>query len=128
MENLNNKKEETVTIYQLHAMSGEYEDYCDRIVGSWFKREKAEKEKERLDKLEAEYMKCQNCVLIYCEDDCDNNCEECCKPKNRILKAKKYCDKFEPIEIDGSEIIHCKNKAFHPDEITYRIEEVEVIK
>lgn len=34
-------------IYQIHKMSGEYEDYCDVIVGSYLHKEKAERELEK---------------------------------------------------------------------------------
>ena len=34
-----------MTIYQLHEYSGEWEDYRDRIIGSYLRKERAEEEK-----------------------------------------------------------------------------------
>ena len=115
-------------VYQLHAVSGEYEDYHDRIIGTYAKMEVAEKEKIRLELIEAENAKCDSCVLFFCEENCDGDCGKCHEPENLISKTKKYCDKFEMKKYEGSDVIHCKNKAFHPDEITYRIEKVKIIK
>ena len=115
-------------VYQLHAVSGEYEDYHDRIIGTYAKIEAAEKEKIRLELIEAENAKCDSCVLFFCEEDCNGDCEKCHEPDTLISKAKKYCNKFEMEKYEGSDMIHCKNKAFHPEEITYRIEKIKIIK
>ena len=113
-------------IYQIHEYSGSYEDFCDRIVGTYLLEPKAKVEKERLEAIEAEREKCRQCPLYVCNDDnkdfCNNDCGESCH-KHILSNIGKYCDKYVD---DGDE--HCKNHDWHCDDCTYEIKEVEVIE
>ena len=114
-------------IYQIHEHSGSYEDYRDRIVGTYLLEPKALSEKERLEAIEAEREKCRECPLYICNDDnkvfCNNDCGESCH-KHILSNIHKYCDKYD--EDDGDN--HCKNHTWYSDERTYEIKEVEVIE
>lgn len=116
-------------IYQIHEYGGEWEDYYDRIVTSYLLKEKAIVEKERLEKREAELMKCSSCPLYYCPQDCKLDClkeKECREQAVRL--TKKYCDDFKPYNDDDDKRIQCENRYFKYDESSFRIEEVEVIE
>lgn len=115
-------------VYQLHAICEEC-GYCyDEIIGTYAKKEIAQKERTRFELIEAENAKCDTCMLYFCEENCNEDCTKCNKPENIIDEVKKYCNKFEPEEIKENEKIHCKNKVFHPNNITYKIEKVKIIK
>lgn len=112
-----------MTIYQIHEHSGEYEDYRDRIVGSYLNEEKARVRKEELEHIEAErQIKATHCSLcpIDDEDVMDDIFEVAVK------KCSMYCSdaqiKEEPYGYE------CKNYCCSWDEATYKIEEVEVIE
>jgi hypothetical protein len=55
-------------IYQLHEYTGQWEDYCDYVVGSYLKKERAEKEKIKAQINEKELIeqskKCVNCPFL----------------------------------------------------------------
>lgn len=106
------------TIYQIHEMSGEYEDCLDTIVGSYLHKEKAEKELEKLNEALNEqhvyYQKCSNCSAQF-------GCSV-----SEIDKIRKSCDHFAAEE-DGSFVVFCKNTVYSCDEsVRYEIEEVDV--
>lgn len=42
-------------IYQLHEYGGEWEDRYDYIIGSYLRKERAEEEKVKAEKMEKEY-------------------------------------------------------------------------
>jgi hypothetical protein len=113
-------------IHQIHEYGGSYEDYCDRIVGTYLLEPKAIAEKERLEAIEAEHEKCRNCPLYVCLDDnndfCNNDCGESCH-KHILSNIAKYCDKYED---DGDD--HCTQHYWYRDSRTYEIKEVDVIE
>lgn len=108
-------------IYQIHEYSGQWEDFCDRIIGSYLKKEKAEeaivkameKEKERIE----QGKKCANCPFL---DD----------PFESVAslwpKHKDYC--AEAKLSDSEYGINCENYYSHWDEADFEIKEVEVIE
>ena len=76
-------------IYQLHETSGEYEDYTDRIIGSYMRRkrvveEKARREKEVVDK-NSRIRHCMCCPYL-------NALYEDIGNKELIDKMTEYCD------------------------------------
>ena len=107
-------------IYQLHEYSGEYEDFRDRIIGSYLRKERVEEEKAKVEALEKDFRekshKCACCPFLS-EDFID---------LNRLLSEHpNYCTEsdFE----DGEEYgIDCNNRYVHWAEATYQIKEVEV--
>lgn len=108
-----------MTIYQLHKYSGEWEDFRDRIIGSYTSLKRAEaakieaeaKEKE----LEEKSRKCRCCPLID-DDFADVN--------DLLVKHLDYCDKAELEKED--DWVDCKNYYVHWDEATFKIEAVNV--
>ena len=111
-------------IYQLHEYIGEYEDFMDRIIGTYLHEEKAIKEKEKLEKEEVTkkemYRKCQDCPICNSWDrkDKDNLTKEC----------REYCELFDLYEDDEEYAFDCNNYMYSYGEITYEIKKVEVIE
>lgn len=107
-------------IYQLHEYSGEWEDYRDRIIGSYLRKERAEEEKakaEAEEELLLEHGKrCNNCPLL---DDYSWLTIE-----NLIAKYPNYCTESKLEETDYG--INCQNYYSHWDKSTFKIVEVEV--
>lgn len=110
------------TIYQIHEISGEYEDYRDAIIGSYLRKERAEEVLKNLrneeDKRRVRAQKCRECPVR------DHDCE--------LRSAiNEYCDDFdEEYELnDGEEQLFCKNEYYSYsayDDIYYEMQEVEV--
>lgn len=102
-------------IYQLHEYSGEWEDYRDRIIGSYLRKERAEEEKAKAEAKEKELVeqsnKCDDCPYLY---DAYITNEE----------LLSYCSKAKLEEDDDD--INCANYYSHWDEATFEIKEVEV--
>ena len=102
-------------IYQLHEYSGEWEDYRDRIIGSYLRKERAEEEKAKAEAKEKElveqHKKCDECLYLY---DAYITNEE----------LLSYCAKAKLEEDDDD--INCVNYYTHWDEATFEIKEVEV--
>ena len=111
-------------VYQLHEYSGEYEDFFDRLIGTYLREEKAVKEKEQLEKREKiktkMRRKCQNCPICdsWQRDDKENLIKEC----------KEYCERFDLYQDDEECAFDCNNYIYGYDEITYEIKKVEVIE
>lgn len=106
-------------IYQLHKHDGVYEDYRDRIIGSYLRKERAEEEKSKAEEEEKSLIerskKCNRCPFI--EYPCGNL-------NNLLLKYPDYCSEAK---LEGDEMgIYCENYYSHWDEATFKIEEVEV--
>ena len=110
------------TIYQIHKMSGEYEDYSDTIIGSYLRKERAEEVIKTLRDEEKESreraLKCQNCPVH------DYNCDF-----RSVIN--EHCEDFEEErELDyGEEQTFCKNEyyLYSPyDAVYYEIQKVEV--
>lgn len=106
-------------IYQLHEYSGEWEDFTDRIIGSYLREDRAKEEKikaEIKDRELIEYGKrCMNCPFL--EEDFSN--------LNDLLQEySDYCDKAKLSENDYG--IDCKNYYSKWDNSTFEIEEIEV--
>ena len=112
-----------MVIYQIHEHSGEYEDYRDRIVGSYLNEEKAKARKEELEHIEAEKQAksdhCSGCPI----DDTDTMSEDL---DTVVLICSKYCSNAKITEdVYGYE---CENYYSTWYEAAYKIEEVEVIE
>ena len=112
-------------IYQIHEYGGEWEDAYDYIVASYLSEDKALAEKERLEKENAEMIKCNDCPLYYCPSECDLKCgsKEC--DKQAVNSTKKYCNDYEPERKYKRE---CKNHSFNFRDSLFKIEEREVIE
>lgn len=108
-------------IYQLHETSGEYEDYMDRIVGSYIRLERAKEEKMRYEKESAErilnFRHCMGCPYI--NEDLEN--EEMIKHMNTYCDHSKICcdENGEPL---------CANYTGWLDECNYYLITVEVME
>ena len=106
-------------VYQIHEYSGEYEDYKDNIVGSYFNKSDAEAKMKELELQSnsntANFIKCRDCPSNYVYFD-DNN----------VKKIKQYCTQFELSVDDENDDNYCINKTFNNDNPTYEIVEVEV--
>lgn len=106
------------TIYQIHEKGGEYEDCFDHIVGSYLRKEKAERELEKfndaLNERHARYQECSNCSAQFgCSAD-------------EVDKVRKRCDRFASEDYE-SFIWFCKNAMDSYDEsVRYEVEEVDV--
>lgn len=111
-------------IYQIHKYEGEYEDYTDTIVSSYFDYNKALSEKERLEQeelsLRKQGRKCVECPFVECPfiDSWDI--------KKIVDKYKDYC---EDLLLENTEWgINCNNYKPHWNDATFEILEVEVIE
>lgn len=112
----------TFPIYQIHEISGEYEDYRDTIVCSYLHKERAEEVLKTLrdeeDKRRARAQKCRECPVR--EHD-----HELCSA------IREYCEDFdEEYELnDGEEQLFCGNEYYSYsayDDIYYEVEKMEV--
>lgn len=106
-------------IYQIHELYGEYEDFTDRIVGSYFNRSKAEQEMNKLiqeeNELREQSEKCDTCPYINRDGgDYDIMLTSMMKP---CELADLYCE-------DG--YVDCKNYYTHWGDASFVLEEVEV--
>ncbi len=110
-------------IYQIHKYGGEWEDRFDYIVSSYLSEDKAIAEKNRLEQEEKIRQMCNSCPLYFCEDECNEDCEEC--NKHTVEKTKAYCDRYKPFNEKKHE---CANRDFRFSDNSFRIEEVEVIE
>ena len=106
-------------IYQLHETSGEYEDYIDRIVGSYIRLERAEEEKTRYEKnLLKKILNSRHCTgCPYAIMNLEN--EEMAK------RMDAYCDHSKIYYDEDGELL-CTNFIGWLDECNYYIEIVEV--
>lgn len=106
-------------IYQLHKYSGEWEDFCDRIIGSYLKKERAEEEKAAVELKEKELIKrserCTNCPFL--EDDFSNI-------NDLLSEYPDYCTEAKLVETDYG--VECENYYSHWDDSSFKIIEVEV--
>jgi hypothetical protein len=108
-----------IKIYQLHEYSGEYEDFTDRIIGSYLREDRAKEEKIKAEtkerKLTEHGNRCINCPFL--EEDFSN--------LNDLLQEyPDYCDKVQLSESDYG--IDCENYYSKWDNSTFKIKEVEV--
>ena len=107
-------------IYQLHEHSGEWEDYRDRVIGSYLRKERAEEEKLKAEKFESILRersdKCNKCPIFSLNPFLEIN--------KLIREHGDYCDLMEVEESDyGPE---CMNYAVKWDYSTFEVVEVEV--
>lgn len=107
-------------IYQLHKRYGEWEDYCDYIIGSYLKKERAEVEKIKAELEEEELIrkakKCVKCPYLESFDDI-----------NMLLN--KYPDYCSEADLEYSDYgINCNSYYTLWDRSYYEIEEIEVIE
>lgn len=112
-----------MTIYQIHEHSGEYEDYRDRIVGSYLNEEKARVRKEELEHIENERrVKSDHCSLCPILDN-----DVMADTFDMVVKrCSMYCRDAKIIEDRFG--YDCENYDRYWYEATYKIEEVEVIE
>ena len=111
-------------IYQLHETSGEYNDYMDRLIGSYIRRERAEEEKIKREKeLVAKNSRIRHCMFC---PYLDSWYTESVDKEELIDQMTKYCDHSEIFTDEDGEVI-CKAYAgclF--DDGGFYIEKVEV--
>ena len=105
-------------IYQTHERGGAYEDRFDHIVGSYLRKEKAERELKKfndaLNERYAYYQKCSDCPAQF----------GCLKDK--IDEIRESCDCFAAEDYE-SFIWFCKNAVrSYNEDVRYEIEEVDV--
>lgn len=107
-------------IYQLHEYSGEWDDYRDRIIGSYLRKERAEEEKIKAEIKEKELQeradKCYYCPFLKAYpfasiDDLSS-------------RNSDYCSERDLEETDYG--LNCKNDFVYWDDCTFDIKEVEV--
>lgn len=107
-------------IYQLHEYSGEYEDYRDRIIGSYFLRIRAEEEKAKAEAREEELIRhskrCAKCPYI--EYDASVSIDDL------LVQYPDYCSVLKLQK--GRYGIDCDNFSTHWDKATFEIVEAEV--
>ena len=109
-------------IYQLHEYSGEWEDFQDCIIGSYFSKQRAEEEKAKAEAEEKELMehsnRCNGCPFL----DEYNGC-------NLDDLMEEYPDYCPDIELNKTMWgVHCENHYCKWDESTFVIKEVEVLE
>ena len=112
-----------MTIYQLHECGGQWEDHFDYIRGSYLYKNSAEKDKLIIEKTEQELQKrsqrCINCPFL----------DEDFAYKDELLKEYSgYCDQADLVKSGLFDSIDCNNYASKWDDVTFYIEEVEVIE
>ena len=110
-------------IYQIHEYTGEYvEDYQDRIVGSYLRKEKAFAKLEELERNEAERRikngYCSSCPINSSDADVDTF-------DVVIKKCSMHCPHAEIVK-DEFFGYDCKNDGDYWGDAEYDIEEVEV--
>lgn len=107
-----------MTIYQLHECGGEYEDYYNRIIGTYLRKERAEEEKAKAEAKEKELVehsrKCNHCPFL----EFDLSMDEL------FSLYSEYCSEAE-LEEDKYGL-ECENYYSHWDESSFYISEVEV--
>lgn len=108
-------------IYQLHEYSGEWEDFRDRIIGSYLRKERSEEEKDRAEAREKELIehgnKCAYCPFL----DFDDVFSDLTK---LLSEYPDYCTKAK---LENTEYgINCENYYHKWDEATFEVTEVEV--
>lgn len=108
-------------IYQIHEHYGDFEDYVDRIVGSYLHENKAQLELMNLRVRERERQikgeKCNRCPIF----DADMQGTDF---DVAIKTVHEYCDQADiTSDLYGYD---CNNYCAHWDETTYEIEEIEV--
>lgn len=116
-------------IYQIHEYGGQYEDYFDYIVVSYLDKNKAIEKMTELEKEEKLAAECRQCPLHYCSDECGyDDCENCNSERLKEF-ALKVCNRFIPVKDSEGEWT-CEVDGYNRgwDDLSYRIEEVEVIE
>lgn len=112
-------------IYQLHKYAGEYEDFYDRIIGSYLRKERAEEEKTKAEAKEKSLIekseKCSECPFVWDYDSSITNIDDF---HNFYAEHPNYCN--EMVLRDGFDGIYCDNFYSHYEEEHFEIEEVEV--
>ena len=107
-------------IWQLHKYGGEWEDSFDYIIGSYLHPERAEEEKLKAEKAEAELFehgrRCGNCPFID---------EPFARLEHLMLKYPDYCSRAQ-LRSDEDKRIDCEYFSSHWDEAYFRIVAVEV--
>lgn len=107
-------------IYQLHRYSGEWEDFCDDIYGSYLRKEKAEEEKNKAEAKEKELdnkgRKCMYCPFFG---------EDTSELDELLSENPNYCSEMKLKKSDYG--IDCENYySRYCEDVTFKIIEVEV--
>jgi hypothetical protein len=114
-------------IYQIHEHSGEWEDYTNVILESYFDKDVAE---ARLSQLEDKERNKQRARTRCAECPVNSPDFEAYKSENDVeIAAKEYCVDIPQFK---TSVYHCEcenNEMYnYYDECTYTISEVEVLK
>ena len=109
-----------IKIYQLHEYTGEYEDFCDRIIGSYLRKERADDEKLKAELADRDLRKlsdkCFYCPFLNCDPDE--------KLEDLISMHFDYCDMKD---LDEDEYgISCENRYCYWDDASFEVVEVDV--
>ena len=106
-------------IYQLHEYSGEWEDFRDRIIGSYLRKEKAEEEKSKAEAKEKALTehndRCADCPFLYAT---------IAAVDGLLDEYPDYCNESKLHEDECG--IECDNYYSHFYTSTFEIKEVEV--
>lgn len=113
-------------IYQIHERSREqadgYDVFYDRIIGSYFKPQKAEfelmKHKAKAKIRQQKSIQCEKCPLFY-----DNTL-----PQNDINKISEIADNYcgDSMIVEDASGYICENYTSQIPECSYYIEAIEV--
>lgn len=106
-------------IYQLHKYGGEWEDYRDRIIGSYLHKDRAEEEMAKAEAKENELReqsdKCSDCPYLH----------DAYLTNDELLS---YCSKAKLEKNEYDNDMDCQNYTTHWDDNYFKIKEVEVIE
>lgn len=114
-------------IYQIHESSGMYDDYIERIVGSYLNKEKAIAKMEELKRINKKKLnqcdKCSECPIweIDISDTLNSIMKKCFKHCRKARIKEEYSWYYEK-----SYEYYCDNYQGYCEECDYTIEEVEV--
>lgn len=107
-------------IYQVHELSGEYEDFCDMIVATYYDKLTATKLCEKLQQNQADdtarEQKCNNCPIY---NSYVNTLEEL-----RVVVGD-YCKDCKPVTVE-TDWVDCDNRTLGVDSYRYIVTEVTI--
>lgn len=104
-------------IYQLYKCGGDWEDSYESVIGSYFKKERAEEEKTKAEieekKLVEQSDKCNECPYLY----------DAYITNDKLLS---YCSMANLKKNEHNNDIDCENYYEHWNNAFFEIKEVEV--
>lgn len=116
-------------IYQIHGISGAYEDRLDCVIGTYLKKEKAEDECLKLSKQAELESKCYECPIYgYCIPDCKLcDCDDLKCESAKKKYVKKNCPRAD-LKYDEDHVLVCKNHCDNYYGLSYfNVREYEVL-